>query len=138
MPAHSVCTQGFIQSGGPWNSPLPPSRYCSCLSGRHNSIPLIGPQCKSDNQPSVLRAAWERTHHPSHTLPLTMVNQPHGFPAIKKKVPPTKMYETLVRTYTCTRVDSMFTVHWEWNEFTYLCRDLSDCFIIDITVLLWI
>ena len=48
---------------------------------QQNSIPLIGPQCKSDSQkgyPSGLHAAWERTHPPSHTLPLTMVYQPHG------------------------------------------------------------
>ena len=87
-------------SGGP--GIFPPSRNfifkikSSCPSGRHNSIPLIGPQWKSHSQKGYQTVSFCATRsmgedtHPSHTLTLTMVYQPHGFPAIKKKSPPTK------------------------------------------------
>ena len=63
----------------------------SCPSGRHNSIPLIGPQSKRVSNSTFLHYTQQgRGHTPLSHPPLPMVYQPHGLPAIKKKFPPQK------------------------------------------------
>ena len=91
--------QGFIQRGGPWNFPYPekvpppPADFflikSSCPSADIIALPLLVHNVNLTVKKSNFCSACSMrgSTSPSHTLPLTMVYQPHGFPSNKKVSP---------------------------------------------------